>query len=228
MTLALFADDDQVVCEDAFSFLDKLPSESVDLIITDPPYESLEQHRSKGTTTRLTNDWFPVIRNREFYLLFELLHIVAKPNAHMYIICDDQTSDYAIKAAKNEGWAYWKRIVWDKMQMGMGYHYRNRHEFILFFEKGHRRLNNLGVESILPVKSIRRPKGDPARYPTEKPVALIDILINNSSKPGDLVLDPFCGSGSTLVSAKQLGRRYWGCDLTERAVKHSQERLAQF
>lgn len=63
-------------------------------------------------------------------------------------------------------------------------------------------------------------------YPTQKPLALLDRIIKASTKEGDIVADFFCGSGTTLVAAKQLGRRYIGCDMNENAVNISKERLA--
>lgn len=63
-------------------------------------------------------------------------------------------------------------------------------------------------------------------YRTQKPVALYELFIKASSNPGDLVLDPFCGSGTTLVAAKKLGRDYMGIDQNEDAVRITNERLA--
>ena len=63
-------------------------------------------------------------------------------------------------------------------------------------------------------------------YPTQKPVALLDRVVLASSNQGDLVCDPFCGSGTTLVAAKRLGRRWWGCDLNPQAVTLTERRLA--
>jgi len=62
-------------------------------------------------------------------------------------------------------------------------------------------------------------------YPTQKPIALLERIIKASSNQGDLVADFFCGSGTTLVAAKKLGRYYLGCDLSEDAVKITKERM---
>ncbi len=141
------------------------------------------------------------------------------------MFCDDETSDIAILAAQARGFTYWKRIVWDKMRMGTGYHYRNRHEFILFFEKGHRNLNRNDISSVLQFPRIQRPHDHPDYYPTEKPVELLRLLIEMSSSTGEIVLDPFAGSGSTLVAAKLEGRDYLGCDIQERSVELARRRL---
>lgn len=62
-------------------------------------------------------------------------------------------------------------------------------------------------------------------WPTQKPLALLDRIIRASSNAGDLVADFFCGSGTTLVAAQALGRRYLGCDVSEEAVRIARQRL---
>ena len=64
-------------------------------------------------------------------------------------------------------------------------------------------------------------------YPTEKPVALLSRIVEASSNPDDLVLDPFCGSGTTLLAAKRLGRRFIGCDVSADAVALATDRLSR-
>ena len=64
-------------------------------------------------------------------------------------------------------------------------------------------------------------------YPTQKPLALLERIIKASSNPGDLVLDPFCGSGTTLVSAQKLERRYIGIDSNADAVRIAETRLRE-
>lgn len=216
----------RIVCDDAFEFLAGLPPESVDLFLTDPPYESLEKHRKIGTTTRLknskssSNDWFGTIPNARFPELLSLMFYALKPNRHLYLYCDDETSDIAIAAGKECGFKFWKRIVWDKQRLGMGYHYRNCHEFVLFFEKGKRKLNGWStLRSIQSVKAIR------GGWPTEKPVELAITLIDASTEPGELICDPFCGSGSNGVAAALIDREFLLCDLDPKAIEYAQRRL---
>jgi site-specific DNA-methyltransferase (adenine-specific) len=215
----------QVYKDDAVNWLSKLADESVDLLITDPPYESLEKHRKIGTTTRLkvskasSNEWFRIFSNNRFESLLTEIYRVLKKNSHFYLFCDQETM-FAIKPiAEKVGFKFWKPIIWDKVCIGMGYHYRARHEYILFFEKGKKKLNNLATPDILEYKRVYR------GYPTEKPVPLIETLISQSSVKGELVIDPFFGSGATLVAAKNLERRYSGCDLSDSAHQHYQNRV---
>ena len=210
---------------DAVAWLRALPSESIDLVVTDPPYESLEKHRAVGTTTRLkhskssSNDWFSIFPNARFPELFEQVYRVMKRNTHFYLYCDPETMFVAKPIAERAGFKFWKPIIWDKRKIGMGYHYRARYECILFFEKGKRKLNDLGVADIIEHSRIS------GGYPAEKPPAVSEVLIRQSTQPGERVIDPFMGSGSVGVAAITLGRSFYGNDLCAEAVDITRARL---
>lgn len=217
----------QLSCADAVAWLRTLPSESIDLVVTDPPYESLEKHRAVGTTTRLkhskasSNDWFEIFPNARFGELFAEIHRVLKRDTHFYLYCDPETMFVAKPLAEQVGFKFWKPLVWDKVTIGMGYHYRSRYECILFFEKGKRKLEDLGIADIISVPRIR------GGYPTEKPPAVTEVLVRQSSRPGELVIDPFMGAGSTGVAASSLGRSFLGNDLCAEAVEITRRRLLE-
>jgi site-specific DNA-methyltransferase (adenine-specific) len=186
---------------DAVDWLRSLPPASADLMITDPPYESLEKHRAIGTTTRLkhskasSNDWFAIFPNARFPQFFEAAYRALKKNAHLYLFCDPETMFVAKPIGEACGFKFWKPLIWDKRRIGMGYHYRARYETVLFFEKGKRRLSDLGVADI--IESPRVHNG----YPTEKPVEVAEVLVRQSSAVGDVMIDPFMGSGAFGVAA---------------------------
>lgn len=203
-----------VAMEDAVGWLSKLDAESVDLVITDPPYESLEKHRAIGTTTRLkhskssSNNWFSIFPNNRFEELLVEIYRVLKRNSHFYLFCDQETAFLIKPIGEKVGFKFWKPIIWDKKKIGMGYHYRARYEFILFFEKGKRKLQDLSVPDILEFPRVYR------GYPTEKPVELSEVLVKQSSCLGDTVCDPFMGSGSVGRAALRQDRNFIGCDLS--------------
>lgn len=212
--------------QDAVEWLSTLPTESVDLLITDPPYESLEKHRAVGTTTRLkhskasSNDWFQIFPNTRFGELFEQVYRVLRRDTHFYLFCDAETMFVAQPAAIAAGFKFWKPLVWDKRKIGMGYHYRARYEFILFFEKGKRRLNDLAQPDVLECTRIR------GGYPTEKPALVSSVLVRQSTQPGQIVVDPFMGSASVGEAALGLGRHFMGNDISEVSLELSQKRLS--
>lgn len=118
-------------------------------------------------------------------------------------------------------------VVWDKGGLGMGIHYRRSYEFVLIAQNGspswrwnggHNESNVWHISKILP--SINQ-------HPTQKPVELMREILRVHSNEGDLVLDPFCGSGTTCVAAKQMGRRYIGVELDPTFYAMAQKRVAQ-
>ena len=218
----------RVVVSDAFDLLRSLGPESVDLVITDPPYESLQLHRARGTTTRLTTNWFVTVPNEKLPELLREVYRVLRPDRHFYLFCDEVTAD-VIKHQQgvvtsprltngarrcSSGFVYWKEIVWAKTTLdggkirgGTGYHYRASCERILFFEKGKRALNDLGIPDVL---MAPRPQ---VAGPAVKPAAVVGTLVLQSSSEGELVIDPFCGSGVVGVEARRQKRRFLLGDL---------------
>ena len=110
----------QLTQGDAVAWLRTLPAASVDLVITDPPYESLEKHRAIGTTTRLkhskasSNDWFSIFPNSRFPELFTEIWRVLKKDTHFYLFCDPETMFVAKPIAEAAGFKFWKPLIWDK------------------------------------------------------------------------------------------------------------------
>jgi len=217
----------QLARGDAVAWLRALPPASVDLVITDPPYESLEKHRAIGTTTRLkhskasSNDWFSIFPNARFPELFAEIYRVLAKDRHFYLFCDPETMFVAKPLAEAAGFKFWKPLVWDKRVFGMGYHYRARYECVLFFEKGKRKLADLGIPDIIEAKRIVN------GYPAEKPPEVSDVLVKQSSERGELVIDPFLGSGSVGVAALRNGRDFAGNDLCAEAIDIARARLVE-
>lgn len=244
----------EIYCGDVIELIKSLPSESIDLCITDPPYESLEKWRATGTTTRLShskssnNDWFSIFPNKLYSTLFTELFRVMKPGTFVYIFCDEETRDivccgYSPQSGVSinvqfggiptqsspicdAGFKYWKALIWDKVIYGTGYHFPAQHEFILMLEKvvrknKHRRLNSNQPGDVL---SVKRLKGK-SLYPTEKPKPLIWKLITESSNEGDVVLDPFMGSGVVPLVSTLTHRKFIAGDISEKSVEYTLRRL---
>jgi site-specific DNA-methyltransferase (adenine-specific) len=196
-------------------------------VITDPPYESLEKHRAVGTTTRLkhskasSNDWFSIFPNSRFPELFAEIYRVLKKDTHFYLFCDPETMFVAKPLAEAAGFKFWKPLIWRKDRIGMGYHYRALYECILFFEKGKRKLHDLGIADVLDAPRVIN------GYPAEKPPHISEILIRQSTELGGLVIDPFMGSGSVGVAAGRNGRDFLGNDLCAEAIDITRKRLLE-
>jgi len=224
---------------DAMAGLKDLSDASVDLIITDPPYDTLEKWRDMGTTTRLkeskasSNKWFPVVPPGFFELFFQECFRVLKKNTYLFVFCDDDTRYNIDPYIRGSGFMRRKALIWEKVGAsdkvlcqkcgevfeerrpgapGMGYPFRSCYEVIYFAQKAKRKSpEDKTMRDVLKAPIL---KGN-TFWPTEKPLELIQKLIAQSSVEGDLVLDPFAGSGSTLVAAYTMGRRFLGFDIQQ-------------
>jgi site-specific DNA-methyltransferase (adenine-specific) len=192
----------QIFNMDALKFMAKIPSAKVDVIITDPPYWTLDKWRNVGTTTRLGGHgdkdkqrpemFFETIDREYLWDIFVESYRVLKPDGHLYIFCDDIVGPILcqfVREAQEKRFEDCHLLVWDKEAIGMGYHYRRRYEFILFAWKGKRKLRDLGKADVFRYKRIVN------QYPTQKPPGLVQELVTQSARVGDVLCDPFAGSG---------------------------------
>ena len=118
-------------------------------------------------------------------------------------------------------------VVWDKGGLGMGWHYRRNYEMVLIGQKPGAACKWYGGNDVPNVLRIAGLKPKAEGHPTPKPVALPRWFIRLHSAPGELVLDPFMGSGTTLVAAKLEGRKAIGIEIEEKYCEMAVKRLAQ-
>ncbi len=122
---------------------------------------------------------------------------------------------------------YIKSLVWDKGNKIMGQYYMSQYEYILFFRKGKGiKINNCGTSDILSVPNKKTKDSEGKNiHDTEKPIGLMETLIENSSSQGDLVLDPFLGVGSTGVACINTNRKFIGIELDDKYFEIAKERI---
>ena len=206
---------------DCLALLRSLGDKSVDLIVTDPAYSGMNNHmrfghgRIVGRYADPANPrWFEEFRDdpEMFLALLSECRRVLRDDRHIYVMFDS-FSLLSLGALMRECFDVKCVIVWDKVHLGMGHYFRRRHETIVFASKGRRKLSRRDLTDVWAVPRLRR-----AAYPTQKPVALFDRMLDASAEPGFLVCDPFAGSGSSAVSALRHGCRFVGADVSERAV----------
>ena len=147
---------------------------------------------------------------------------VLKVGTHCYIMVNARNLKDLWQDAENEGFVFQQLIVWDKGNSLPNKYYLNSYELILMLRKGNaRNINELGTKNILYVPNIMRNK----LHPTEKPVDLMKILIENSTDQGQVVLDPFMGVGSTGVACKELERDFIGIEIDEKYFNIAKQRI---
>jgi DNA modification methylase len=212
-------------------YLRSLESDSVDLIVTDPAYSGMNRHlrlghgRIVGRYSSPDNaDWFQEFHDdpEQFGAFLQECKRVLRDGRHIYIMFDT-FSLLTLGAIVREHFGVKGVIVWDKMSMGMGNYFRRQHEFILFAAKGRRPINRRDMTDVWSIRRLHR-----KRYPTQKPVALFQRMVEASAAPGYVVCDPFLGSGSSAIAALRAGCDFRGCDASPEAVGHAQERISRY
>ena len=234
-----------IACGDSLELLKEFPDNSVDFVFTDPPYGHNNNNGdliSRWEVALGKGDYIPERdncpicndgpeANELFRAILPELNRILKPGSCCCCCCcgggpDPQFARWSLWM--DEVFEFKQMVVWDKGPMGMGWHYRRSYETILvgmkkgaackWFDTSSR------VENI--IRHIRKIIPQIGQHPTEKPTTLASHFISLHTQLGDLVLDPFCGSGSTLVAAKKLGRHYLGIDCDQEWVDHANLRLA--
>ena len=221
--------DAKLFCADSHEVLDDI--ESFDMILTDPPYSSgarRDADRSvRGGMLRTDPDWFSHDTMTTWGFTWFLRSILAKargrlaPGGHVYVFTDWRQTPNVYAILEASGYRVNHCLVWRKSHFGMGSHWRNQHENIVFASLGKAAtMLNRGMSTVLDAAGISSSK---RRHPTEKPVDLLSQIVR--AVPGDVVFDPFMGSGSTGVAALQEGRRFIGCEIDEGYFKIAVDRV---
>ena len=204
---------------DCLKLMKNIPDGSVDLVVTDPPYGvNFVSNYRKEKYNAIQNDshldWLDDLVNE--------LYRIMKMNTAVYCFCSWHNVDI-FKNAFDKKFKLKNIIVWEKNNTSMGDlkgSYAPKHEFILYAHKGRRVLNGFRHPDIIKAKRTGN-----KHHPTEKPTDLLEIFITESSNPGDTILDPFMGSGSTCVAAVNTGRHYIGFELDEKYFDIACKRL---
>jgi DNA modification methylase len=218
-----------------------------DLIFTDPPYNV----RIDGHVSGLGK-----IQHREFAMasgemtgkefqgfLTQVLGaaVHASRDGSLHYICMDWRHLLDVLSVGQALYgAFVNLCVWNKNNGGMGSFYRSKHELVLVFKAGeasHTNTVELGrhgryrtnVWDYAGVNTFRAGRLDElAMHPTVKPVALIADAIKDATRRLDMVLDPFCGSGSTIIAAEKTGRRARALEIDPQYVDGTVRRWQQF
>ncbi len=125
-----------------------------------------------------------------------------------------------------DGLSFFHSVIWDKKNPGLGWRFRRQHEMVMVAHKKGGKLSwPVKSRAVANIQAYYPPRD--RAHPNEKPVELPSLFIDCTTTAGDLVLDPFLGSGTTLVAAKQLGRRAIGVEIEEKYCEVAAKRLSQ-
>lgn len=200
--------------------IQKIASASIDTIITDPPYFIGMTHNGKK------GDYNDLIIMKPFFdSLFSEFSRVIKENGKVYIFCDWRTYAFYYPLLLKHI-SVRNMLVWDKIS-GPGSSYAFTHELILFAENDTPCMKGSNIFRIPGFSAGAKKTNGEMLHPTQKTVEVIEKLITDSTKEGDLVLDCFMGSGTTAVAAKKLNRNFIGFEIQEKYITISENRLKQ-
>jgi DNA modification methylase len=205
----------KLMCGDSASLDDAeklMDGDLADLVFTDPPYNVAYSGRGANNLGTIKNDDMSNDDFEQFCRdIFTTYHTYMKPLACIYVCHPDSQSAPKLAFEKTFAEQFKKSstLIWMKQSAGMGWQdYRAQHEPILYgWKEGSGKHFYSGDRTKTTIWKIGRDAQASYVHPTQKPVALPEEAINNSSKGMDIVLDLFGGSGSTLIACEKVGRK---------------------
>ena len=204
---------DRVFNENCLAVLPRIPAGSIDFVLTDPPYlVNYRDRTGRSLAGDVTAEWLMPA--------YAQLYRVLKEGGFCVSFYGWNRADDFMAAWRAAGFAPVGHLVWVKSYSSSRGVLAYQHEQAYLLAKG------VGARPRYPLPDVLRWNYTGNRlHPTQKPVRSLKPVIEAFTRPGDVVLDPFCGSGSTLLAAKILGRRYVGIELSAEYAKAARDRL---
>lgn len=207
--------DNSIIHGDCLSVLPQIPDRSVDFVLTDPPY--LANYRSRDGR-KVPND------NNDAWLkpAFAEIHRVLRPDSFAVSFYGWPHADKFIEAYRAAGLRIVGHLVFPKRYNSTTKHLGYRHECAYLLAKGWPKQPKQTISDVIAWQYTGN-----KLHPTQKPLSVLTPLVETFCNPAGLVLDPFAGSGSTLVAAQGTGRRYLGIELDASYHGIAQARLKE-
>lgn len=188
-----------IVQGDSWDIVKEFDDDCIDAIITDHGYSCLNKHYETGTAKprNFKKSIGFITRDMDKDMLKQLFRVL-KPSGYFISSAPADAADTIdynynfIKMARNSGFEFHKKFIWNKMQMGLGYCGRNTYEQFFFFSKGKKHMPcNLAIKDVLSHMRIHPTK---KRHVAEKPIPLLRELLKFACKKGETAFDPWGGS----------------------------------
>jgi site-specific DNA-methyltransferase (adenine-specific) len=214
-----------------------IQSDTIDAVVCDPPYCSGSVSEASRTAAKGQGLRSEVIQKLGWFVgdnmgtagLAFLLRSVAlegmrvlKPSGSLLMFCDWRMVPNLIPAIESAGFRYQNLIVWDKGGMGLGKGFRAQHELVMHMTCGKPEYHDKSTSNVIRVKRVNHKK---RVHQTEKPVGLLEKLINVVSCEGGIILDPFMGSGSTGEACINTDRDFIGIERGEENFQIAKDRI---
>ena len=231
-THRLLTDGLELVCADCLETLKQIKDESVDLLITDPPYKTTSRGNAGNSGGMLQKD---INKKGQVFTYNNIdcteyapeFYRILKDGSHCYVMTNHVNLIHMLNTFTKAGFHFIKSLIWDKGNKIMGQYYMSQFEYILFFRKGKGvKINNCGTGDILSVPNVKS-KNELGKnlHDTEKPVGLMKILVENSSRENEIVIDPFMGIGATALACIETNRQFIGIEIDDIYYNIAKERI---
>lgn len=211
---------------DCLQMMKDVEDESVDLILTDPPYlMDYQSHRRKQVYDKITGD----TKDTGKQLIHDFLeesYRVLKDDTAIYMFCSWHHIDF-FKQEFEQFFNLKNIIIWNKNNHGsddLKGSYAPKYEMVLYGHKGRSLFRDKRIPDVIDCAKV---SGSVSKHPTEKPVDLLEVFIKHNSDIGDVVLDPFMGSGSTGVAALSTNRNFIDIELDEGYFEIARNRIEE-
>lgn len=220
----------KIIHGDCLDIIKQLPDKSIDLILTDPPYE-LNIHGGSGMGAFCERKLIKtkhidfICHGFDYDTVFsEFVRICKKVN--IYLFCSNQQITKIMNWFENKGYLV-TLLVWHKTNAVplVNNKYHSNAEFIICIREKGATFNNLPVADSTKVFSLPYPHDKNRFHPTQKPLNLIEKLVKRKSNEGDLILDCFSGSATTAIACQNLKRNFICIEKDENFYIKSVERL---
>ncbi len=224
MTTRAEIGDALLLCGNAVDMIGTLPP--ADLVVTDPPYLLTSGGKDRGYMSgkfggQYDNDGRLVTCDISWPEVMGVVALALREGGDAYVMADDKNLTLAANAAEAADLKHHRHLVWHKSGGTPNRWYMKSAEFALYLYAGApRTINDCGMGQVF----VARPGSDTG-HPTEKPISLMQTWIEQSSRPGDLVIDPFMGSGTTGIAALRAGRRFIGIEIDPKWYRVAENRL---
>ena len=214
---------------DCLKLMSKLPGKSVDLVVTDPPYDVYAEKGGGAFGNRNSYKEIEFMSNGfDEVVLDELMRVMKKIN--IYIFCSQKQVPFLLDYFVHKHACNWNLLAWHKTNPvpTCKNKYLSDTEYIFFArEKGVPIYGEYSTKKTYYITPVNTKEKKLYNHPTVKPQMILKNLIINSSKENDIVLDPFMGSGSTGVAAKELKRNFIGMELDPKYFKVAKQRISK-
>lgn len=224
---------DVIYNQDCLEGMKSIPDESIDLIVTDPPYRTTRFGCSGFFTGYWTNEETKkgrIFKHNDIEIedYLEEFYRILKSPSHCYIMCNNLNLPHFFDVISKSKFNFIKLIVWDKNTRIPGRYYLGQVEHIFFLRKGgEMKINNCATSDLLSFPNIKdkNPISGQNIHDSQKPIALFQTMIENSSQEGGVVLDPFMGSGTCAIACMRPNRHYLGFELDKEYYDLINERI---